>query len=350
MSTNKAFTLVELLAVVVILGIILSITVPKIKDVIDSVGQSLYQVNERTMVSAARNYLIMNEISTPSNIGDTIVINMDELKENKLMSDIFDVKDENTKCVGYIIVLKSSETSYEFTPYLECGVNYVSQTIITNGLVLDMPLGDYKDGDTYIDRSGNNNHGTNYGGILVENRLGIYNKATSFSNINSYVNVLHSESINIKDELTVSCWVKMYSLDGVYKNLVVKGNEGSQFYWLYIGGNNSIRGRVRLEGQSYSNNVTTAIPINEWMNIAYTYDGNYIKVYKDGLMIGSPYPATGKIDATTASLRIAHFQVWWDTTLAWNFNGVIDDVLIYNRALTTDEIKHNYNLGNKWSD
>jgi hypothetical protein len=97
-------------------------------------------------------------------------------------------------------------------------------------------------------------------------------------------------------------------------------------------------------GTKCMNSVATTISLDEWINLSFTYDGKSIKVYKNGVMIGTPYPCVGAIDASTMNLRIATPQVWWSTTLAWNFDGEIDDVRIYNRALSSDEIKHNFNI------
>lgn len=227
---KKGFTLIELLAVIVILAIVALIATPLILNVIDDAKEAVYHDNEQMMEKAAQTYLILNETELPSNINETVKIELEELQNKKLIGKIKDVKDSNSNCDGYVLVRKVSKLDYDYQTYLKCGDNYTSNSIITDGLVLDLPLGDYKDGDTYLDKSGYGNNGINRGSLLSSDRHGINDKASSFFDNNDYVEVPNSDTIDITSTITVSCWFKMRSFSGSYKNLVVKGNSGQQFY------------------------------------------------------------------------------------------------------------------------
>ena len=124
------FTLVELLAVVVILGIILTIAVPRIMDVIDNTRESAYEINEGMMVSAARNYLVMNESKNPSEPGTMSILTIEELQNSELISSINDAKDSNIDCDGYVVVKNVNGTAFDYTPYLKCGTNYETEGFI----------------------------------------------------------------------------------------------------------------------------------------------------------------------------------------------------------------------------
>lgn len=99
-------------------------------------------------------------------------------------------------------------------------------------------------------------------------------------------------------------------------------------------------------GLGYGTSAAANFALNEWTHAAFTYDGHYFKIYKNSELIGEPYPFEGPIDPTPGSLKIAYLEEWWGEQLAWFFDGEIDDVRIYNRALTADEIRHNYNVDN----
>jgi hypothetical protein len=78
---------------------------------------------------------------------------------------------------------------------------------------------------------------------------------------------------------------------------------------------------------------STAIPSGTWTHLAATYDGSVINLYADGSLLVSA-PASGSITSSTGALRIGGNAVWNE----W-FAGLIDEVRIYNRALTAAEIQ-----------
>ncbi len=134
---KNAFTLVELIAVVVILGIILVIAIPRITDVIDNARESVYQSNEKMIVNAAIIYLAINQSNLPINMGDILVISLEDLQRENLITPIIDPKNGNEECNGRVMVTKSSELNYDYHPYLDCGENYQTTTsFITDNNIL----------------------------------------------------------------------------------------------------------------------------------------------------------------------------------------------------------------------
>ncbi|MDD5688202.1 MAG: DUF2341 domain-containing protein, partial [Elusimicrobia bacterium] len=80
----------------------------------------------------------------------------------------------------------------------------------------------------------------------------------------------------------------------------------------------------------------TAIPLGKWTHLVGTFDGSYLKLYKDGVVCG-----TSTISGT---LCISTFSVRMGRSLSGNyFNGYIDEVGIWNRALSPEEIAVMYN-------
>lgn len=86
---NKGFTIVELLAVIVILGIVSVIVVYTARHVIGSGKNGVYQNHENTLKGAAQNYLIKNSNLLP-NVGSSITITYNDLKDNNFLSELKD--------------------------------------------------------------------------------------------------------------------------------------------------------------------------------------------------------------------------------------------------------------------
>jgi hypothetical protein len=78
---------------------------------------------------------------------------------------------------------------------------------------------------------------------------------------------------------------------------------------------------------------SSATPVNTWVHLAATYDGANLRLFMNGTQVGTR-ALTGSIRASTGVLRIGGNNIWSE----W-FAGLIDEVRIYNRALTAAEIQ-----------
>jgi hypothetical protein len=78
-----------------------------------------------------------------------------------------------------------------------------------------------------------------------------------------------------------------------------------------------------------------------WHHIVGTYDGNTIKIFLDGR--SNQLTNVGKINLSTSNLQIGHG--YFGGGVSYLFDGLIDDVKIYNAALSTSQIKQNYIAG-----
>src|SRR5262249_7873765 len=94
---------------------------------------------------------------------------------------------------------------------------------------------------------------------------------------------------------------------------------------------------VNLSGSDRSVLGTSALPLNTWSHLAETYDGSSLKLYVNGVLVSSR-ALTGSITTSGSPLRIGGNSVWGEY-----FNGLIDEVRVYNRALSQGEVQADLN-------
>jgi hypothetical protein len=92
---------------------------------------------------------------------------------------------------------------------------------------------------------------------------------------------------------------------------------------------------VRVGGEDVGVTDVSPLPLNAWTHLATTYDGATLRLYVNGMEVGSQ-TGGGSIQVSTGRLRIGGHAVWGE----W-FAGRIDEVRIYNRALSPAEIQAN---------
>ena len=124
---KKGFTLVELLAVIVILAIVLAIALPTIMDLIDNVTKNAYIQNEEMMIRATMNYIALNEEELPIEIGTISIITVEKLQDSEFISVINDVSDSSIECEGYVVVKNIADNTFDYMPYLKCGNNHQTE-------------------------------------------------------------------------------------------------------------------------------------------------------------------------------------------------------------------------------
>ena len=191
------------------------------------------------------------------------------------------------------------------------------------------------------DESSNGNNGTIINGAsLCDGRSGVLNNAFDFDGINGQINVNHSSSISPLNYLTISAWIfpRVYEDN---KHCVSKGSHLNLDYRSYsiIGPQSNGKWMFTLnaggsETQLESN--SNAI-LNQWSLITVVYDGNQMYLYINGTLDNQTIK-TGTINQTTEGLTFGS-HIFYSYSDYW-FNGKVDDIAIYNRALSQPEIIH----------
>jgi len=188
-------------------------------------------------------------------------------------------------------------------------------------------------GTTIADQSGKSNNGTVTNTTWVT--TGKFNNALSFNGTNAWATVPDSNTLDLTTGMTIEAWVRPSTSGGTnWQTAVVKEQTGNLAYGIY---ENTNQGKPEAEvfvgGATHAVNGTSALPAGTWSHLAATYDGSTIKLYVNGAVV-SQVAASGSIITSTAPLRIGGNNIWGE-----RFTGLIDEVRVYNRALTAGEIQ-----------
>jgi PKD repeat protein len=184
-------------------------------------------------------------------------------------------------------------------------------------------------GTTVADASGFGNTGTITGATHVT--TGKYSGALSFNGTSNFVTVADANSLDLTTGMTIEAWINPSVATGT-RDVIIKEGTGVDIYNLYYRDDaGKPEGNVFVGGSNRTA-LGTSIPINTWTHLAATYNGTALQLFINGVSVAST-TVTGAITTSNGVLRIGGNGLWGE----W-FQGMIDDVRIYSRALTTSEI------------
>lgn len=161
------------------------------------------------------------------------------------------------------------------------------------------------------------------------------NEAHSFDGVDDY----EDTGVKILDgvsNFTVAVWI--YPRDLQDFGFVFNENDDSNGTRLYVGNSGD---DVTFEIEESGNNISVkylSLSANQWTHVAGTYDGSNITIYIDGAQEGSTSASLNIVSATTTEFGR---QSGNDR----NFDGNIDDLRLYNKALSSTEVSDLYNNG-----
>jgi len=196
--------------------------------------------------------------------------------------------------------------------------------------VLYLPF-DLDDGSYARDRSGYSNHGTIYGPGRVAGKI---NRALDFDGLDDYVEISESISLN-PSQITLTAWVK--PIAKAINEIMHKLSAGRAQYRLIVDTRDAAK---ELAFRKYDGTLFGAVVYktglemyNVWSHVAGTFDGSVMRIYFNGVEVASksettPMPSAG----TNLYIGVGQGMTYW-------FNGIIDEVHIYSRALSAAEIK-----------
>jgi hypothetical protein len=217
------------------------------------------------------------------------------------------------------------------------GDQLASAAAVPSGLVAAWGFNEGS-GGTVGDVSGNGLSGTISGATW--NTSGKYGKALSFNGTSSMVTIADTNVLDLTAGMTLEAWVRPSTIND-YETVILKERSGGLAYSLYGGsdGNGTPAGYITRTGTSTNIGAhgPTSLALNTWSHLATTYDGATIRLYVNGALVSSQ-AAAGSIMSTSNPLRIGGNAVWGEY-----FAGLIDEVRVYNRALSQSEIQTDMN-------
>jgi len=208
-----------------------------------------------------------------------------------------------------------------------------------DGQVLYLPLVE-GEGNIAKDFSGFNNDGIVYGATWVTGKFG---HTLSFDGVNDYV---ESTNITLLTQFTLMAWI--YPLDVVSQRTIISktGTSVSDTnYWLDVRENGKIYFGVYSTGGTgiYVQTERYAVNAYEWAHVAGTYDGTIFKVYVNGAIRPETLSWSGTIKTNDYNTRIGYRGLYGNP-----FKGMIALPMIFNRALSQEEIAKIYETTRKY--
>ncbi|MEM2916444.1 MAG: LamG-like jellyroll fold domain-containing protein, partial [Candidatus Woesearchaeota archaeon] len=162
--------------------------------------------------------------------------------------------------------------------------------------------------------------------------------AYDFNGINTSIITTNDTSLNLTYQVTLTAWVKLHTFKN-WMRIVAKATDYNAppftIYGLLLDNAGHARMEIASGGVQNAVNGNTTLPIEQWVFLAATYDNTTMKLYVNGLLDNST-PLTGAIDTNNRPVSIGSsaYTPGPDTII----NATIDEVMIYNRALTEEQI------------
>jgi hypothetical protein len=193
---------------------------------------------------------------------------------------------------------------------------------------------DERAGNVIRDASGHGLDGRRVG--AKRTTQGRFGSALSFDGVNDRVTVPDSAQLRLTDGLTIEAWVRPTSASG-QRLVLQKGSGKGVAYGLYASDLRLPAGSVRTATATASvvrsARGKTRLPLHRWSHVAVTFNGDRVRIYVNGEWITSKN-ASGSLIAAAGALRIGG-----GASKATSFRGRIDEVRVYDRALTGADIQ-----------
>jgi hypothetical protein len=202
------------------------------------------------------------------------------------------------------------------------------------------------------DKSGNENNGNVIGATLTTDRYDNADQAYSFDGESNYIRVYDSDNLDDSNELSISCWFNTKNLGGDYHHDFVP-IISKWFSWTHP---DSCSYLIYLDGSNINYHINDGISrdtlqaninfnIDEWVHLVCLFDSTYFKIYVNGILQINKLSSISKINNSLADLKIGNWYKDYNSKYS-TFEGVIDEIRIYKKALSEAEIHSLFNEPN----
>jgi hypothetical protein len=197
---------------------------------------------------------------------------------------------------------------------------------VTEGLVACYLFdGDAKDG------SGNGNHGTVHGATLTEDRFGNADSAYSFDRSNSYIQ--SNISVDLAQGMSYSTWVFVQGREKSHANLISINGRSFSFFQ-YLGNHIEL-----CMGNCLGHHPIKSVKDNQWQHFVITLNSNVAQIF-----LNSELVKTLEVSSVLQKFDNVSLYLGGEGGTDYNLTGKMDDVRIYNRALSESEIQQLYKV------
>ena len=265
----------------------------------------------------------------------------------------------------YTLTGLTPETAYTVKVRANCGsdgysywTNPVSFTTMNSdtlhslldGLVAYYPLDD----DDLTDHTGNGNNGTNYGTTSTADRFCREGKARNFAGIDNsqYIEVPNSSTLQFNDAATVSLWFCMNGRRGmdwwgnatettVNAHVLFAKNydqNGKMFARVVVqdNGDFSLGGHI---SNTWAEDTIDNLQIGQWVMATFVFTDTYVETYVNGRLLTRSEGGNSFATSNGNNLYFGRLSSFW-----YPLNGKMDDIRVFNRALSSDEVAQLYYL------
>ena len=208
------------------------------------------------------------------------------------------------------------------------------------------------------DDSGNGNNGTVNGATLTTDRFGNSNSAYNFDGITNYISVSDNSSLDFTNQMSVSLWYNFDNLNFDSTNNIWQGRlidktqngNSTSGYWSSLISSNNPSSQWYCNGQNYANasvnfanngGKSICSQKSNWYNLVYTFENGFYKIFLDGVLIDFNTISIGTIPTNNFPVLFGYAN--GTTSQIYHYKGKLDDIGIWNRALTPTEVSQLYN-------
>jgi hypothetical protein len=184
-------------------------------------------------------------------------------------------------------------------------------------------------GTTAGDASGHGNAGLISG---ATRRAGRYGNGLSFDGVDDWVTIDDDDTLDLTTGMTLEAWVRPDTVTTDWYTVLLKEQAGQLAYALYANTDGRVPAGHVFAGGDIAVRGPAALPAGRWSHLATTWDRSTIRLYVNGTEVASA-PLQGTAVTSSGPLRIGGNSIWPE----W-FDGMIDEVRVYDRALTPAEV------------
>ena len=194
-----------------------------------------------------------------------------------------------------------------------------------------------QNGDFFTDLSGYQHHGRCLASSCPESVPGINRMARHFDGLDDFIQLGNPQALNLSGKVTIAAWIKPETITGL-QNIVAHGYATAPNGEVFLRIVNGYYEAGSWDGNNHY--ITYPVPaddIGQWTHLASVYDGTTWRLYRNGIEVG-------RVNENIGSVSV-HGQWAIGANGAGTirfFQGNIDEVMIYDRALSAIEIEAEY--------